>query len=305
MEKEGGNSFGGDRFLSGAKNHPLSKSMVYHDQERIKACGDREIRDEIAGDLLEGSGGDGFNGRQGGHGRVCVGFVLLTKGTAFDIATDKGGETRPPELGGDQLASFQEARVAGGCMIMTALEDGTAKGVVCGDIDTAFVREDAGLDLPVGQAGAEGKRDVLVHGLEGLEDKGVTHGCRFNAVREGSVDEVNEKGWWEEGDVGIVRVIHREEVRSAGKGIGSSEEFSGDVDHFQVKVGKGNKPARLTAVERLGLTEIGQILVVSENLHRKGGAVEVVAPRLQGANDGKEFSVINVVVAFRRGKGLR
>ena len=63
MEKEGGDSFGSDGFLSRAKNHPLSKPMVYHDQERIKARGDREIRDKITGDLLERVGGDGLDGR--------------------------------------------------------------------------------------------------------------------------------------------------------------------------------------------------------------------------------------------------
>ena len=48
-----------------------------------------------------------------------------------------------------------------------------AEGVVGGDIDTAFISEDAGFDLPVSQPGVERKRDVLVHRLEGLEDKGV------------------------------------------------------------------------------------------------------------------------------------
>ena len=58
VEKEGGDSFGSNGFLGRAKNHPLSKPMVYHDQERVKARGDREIRDKIAGDLLEGARGD-------------------------------------------------------------------------------------------------------------------------------------------------------------------------------------------------------------------------------------------------------
>ena len=62
VEKEGGDSFGGDGFLGRAKNHPLSKPMVYHNQERIEAQGDREICDKIAGNLLEGARGDGFNG---------------------------------------------------------------------------------------------------------------------------------------------------------------------------------------------------------------------------------------------------
>ena len=48
VEKEGCDPFGGDGFLGRAKNYPLSKSMVYHDHERIESRGDREIRDEIA-----------------------------------------------------------------------------------------------------------------------------------------------------------------------------------------------------------------------------------------------------------------
>ena len=63
VKKEGGDSFGSDRFLGRAKNHPLSKSMVYHDQERIEARENREICDKIAGNLLEGARGDGFDGR--------------------------------------------------------------------------------------------------------------------------------------------------------------------------------------------------------------------------------------------------
>ena len=63
MEKKRGDPFGGNGFLGRAKNHPLSKSMVDHDQERIEARGDREIHDKIAGNLLEGARGGRFNGR--------------------------------------------------------------------------------------------------------------------------------------------------------------------------------------------------------------------------------------------------
>ena len=62
VEKEGGDSFSGDRFLGRAKNHPLSKPMVDHDQERIEARGDREIRDKIAGNLLEGARSNRLDG---------------------------------------------------------------------------------------------------------------------------------------------------------------------------------------------------------------------------------------------------
>ena len=62
MWKKRGDSLGSDRFLGRAKNHPFSKSMVYHDQERVKARGGREVGDEIIGNLLKGARGDGFDG---------------------------------------------------------------------------------------------------------------------------------------------------------------------------------------------------------------------------------------------------
>ena len=190
-------------------------------------------------------------------------------------------------------------------MIVAPRQDGVTKGVVCGDIDTAFVCEDAGFNLPVSQLGTEGKGNVLMHGLEGLEDEGVTRGSRFNAVREGGVDEVNEKGWWEEGYVSVVRVVCREEIRTTGKSIGSSKELSGDMDHLQVEVGEVDEPAGLAAIKRLRLAEIGKVFVVGKDLYREGGTMEIMAPRFQGANDGEEFSVIDIVVPFGGRKGLR
>ena len=159
VEEKGGNPFGSNGFLGRAKNYPLSKPMVYHDHERVEASRDREVRDKIAGDLLKRARGDGLNGREGGHGGVCVNLVLLAKSTAFNIAADVGGKAGPPEFSCDQLASFQEAGMIGGFMIMAALEDGATEGVICGDVDATFVRKDAGLDLPVSQARTE--REML------------------------------------------------------------------------------------------------------------------------------------------------
>ena len=61
VEEEGGDPFGGNGFLGRAKNYPLSEPMVYHDQERIEAGGQGEIRDKVARDLLERARGDGFD----------------------------------------------------------------------------------------------------------------------------------------------------------------------------------------------------------------------------------------------------
>ena len=80
--------------------------MVYHDQERIEAQGDREIGDKIAGNLLEGARSDGFDGQQGGYRGVRVNLILLAVGTALNIVADEGGESGPPEFGSDQLAGF-------------------------------------------------------------------------------------------------------------------------------------------------------------------------------------------------------
>ena len=76
------------------------------------------------------------------------------------------------------------------------------------------------------------------------------------------------------------------------------------MDHFEVKVGEVDKPARLSSIKRLGLSKVGEVFVVSEDLHREGGAVKIVAPGFQGANDSKEFAIIDIVVSFCRGEGL-
>ena len=48
--------------------------------------------------------------------------------------------------------------------------------------------------------------------------------------------------------------------------------------------------------------EIRQVLVISEHLSGKRGSVEIVSPRFQGMDDSEEFSVIDIVVPFRRDK---
>ena len=163
---------------------------------------------------------------------MCINLVLLAKGTSFDIVADKGSKAGPPELGGNQLSGFQEAGVSGGFMIVASCQDGAAEGVIGRDIDAASISKNSGLNLPVGQPGAKWKRNVVVHGLESLKDKGVACRCRFNVVGEGGVNQVNKEGWWQEGDIGIVRVISGEKIRVAGEGVGTSKEFAGDMDHF-------------------------------------------------------------------------
>ena len=95
-------------------------------------------------------------------------------------------------------------------------------------------------------------RDVFVHGLEGLEDKGVACRGRLDAVGEGDVNDIDKEGWGKESNPIVIVVRVGEEVRMAREGIRAGEEFPRDVDHFQVKVGEVNEPAGLSSVEVLG-----------------------------------------------------
>jgi len=128
---------------------------------------------------------------------MCVRFVLLASGAAFDIFADIGSEARPPKFGGDKLSGFEVSGVSSGFVIVTSFKDGMADGVVIRDIDSSFVSEDSSFMLPVGEAGAEGEGNGTVHGLEGLEYKGVIGGGGLNAIREGGVDDVDKEEWRE------------------------------------------------------------------------------------------------------------
>ena len=72
MEKECGDPFGGDHLLGGAKNYPLCKAMVDHDQQGIKTQGGGEVGDEVARDLLEGARRVGLDRGERGNGGMRV-----------------------------------------------------------------------------------------------------------------------------------------------------------------------------------------------------------------------------------------
>ena len=55
-------------------------------------------------------------------------------------------------------------------------------------------------------------------------------------------------------------------------------------------------------VKGLGGVEVGKVFMVSEDLYRERGSMEVVLPGFQGMDDGEEFSVIDVIVSFCQGE---
>ena len=60
----------------------------------------------------------------------------------------------------------------------------------------------------------------------------------------------------------------------------------------------------LSGVETLGSTEICEVLMVVENDSRERGALDVMAPGTESADDAEELSIIDLIVSFGRGKGL-
>ena len=278
VEKEHGNALSGDVLLCGTENHPLSKPMVDHDQKGIETSRRREVGDKVARDLLERAGCGGANGGERWDGRVGIGLVLLAGGAAFNVFADVGGEAGPPEFQRDELSSFEVAGVTGAFVVVASLENGVAEGIVIGDIDTALIGQDARFDLPVGEAGTEGERNVIVHGLEGLEDEGIACRSRLDAMGEGDVNHVDEERRGKESNSIVVIIGLAEKVRTAREGVRAGEEFSWDVDHFQVKVHEVDEPAGLSSVEVLGGTEVGEVFMVGEDLDWEGGSMEVVPP---------------------------
>ena len=51
-------------------------------------------------------------------------------------------------------------------------------------------------------------------------------------------------------------------------------------------------------VEFAGLSEVGEVLVISEDKDRGGGSEEVMLPGIKGMRDTEEFSVIDVIILF-------
>ena len=104
-------------------------------------------------------------------------------------------------------------------MVVTALEDGVVKGVITGDIDVALIGQDTHFDLPIRKTGVEGERDVIVHGLKGLKNEGVTSRSRLNAMGQGYINDIDKEGRGKESDSIVVIVRLGKDIGAVGEGV--------------------------------------------------------------------------------------
>ena len=68
------------------------------------------------------------------------------------------------------------------------------------------------------------------------------------------------------------------QIRMIGQCIRPSKKLFRNMDNFQVKVSQVKEPSGLVSIQFLGLTEVCQVLVVSEHLYQEGRTVKVVSP---------------------------
>ena len=106
--------------------------MLDHDQKGIKTVRKRKVSDQIAGDLLKGAGAEGWDGKEGRLGWMCVDLVLLTRSAASDITANIRGKAQPPKLRGN-------TRMTSSGMVIMVGNDRMAKVGVSWDINLALV----------------------------------------------------------------------------------------------------------------------------------------------------------------------
>ena len=99
-----------------------------------------------------------------------INFVLLARGTSMDITVNIRGEAWPPKFRCNQLASFENARMASSGMIMVSSDNRVAESGICRNIDATLVSQDASIVAPVGEVRTESGGDSARQSMEGVEN---------------------------------------------------------------------------------------------------------------------------------------
>ena len=94
------------------------------------------------------------------------------------------------------------------------------------------------------------------------------------------------------------------DIPTASEGIGLCSEASRAEVDGEVELGEVLQPTGLTAGQDLGAGEVLQVLVVSGHINRRGGALKVMPPVLEGLEDGQQLLVMGIIVQLRGGQSL-
>ena len=70
----------------------------------------------------------------------------------------------------------------------------------------------------------------------------------------------------------------------------------------EVELGEVLRPAGLMVGQDLGTEEVLQVLVVSDHIDQRGGALEVMLPVLESLEDGQQLLVMSSIVQLRGGQ---
>ena len=89
------------------------------------------------------------------------------------------------------------------------------------------------------------------------------------------------------------------DVPTASEGIRLCSEASRVEADGEVELGEVLRPAGLMAGQDLGAGEVLQVLVVGDHIDRRGGALDVMSPVLEGLEDGQQLLVVGIVVQLR------
>ena len=73
----------------------------------------------------------------------------------------------------------------------------------------------------------------------------------------------------------------------------------------KVKLREEFRPTSLSTSKDLGSGEVLQVLVVGDDVDRKGGTLKVVSPNSKSVENSEKLLVMSVVVKFGRGESMR
>jgi hypothetical protein len=108
-------------FFAGDEDASLRDIVVSDGKYGVIVIGRGKLGDEVHSNCLEGQGTGGGNWEQGWFHGVCVDFVHLAGGAAFDIGDYKVFHMWPPVVGAYQGKGVGNSRVSGSVEVMKSV----------------------------------------------------------------------------------------------------------------------------------------------------------------------------------------